>query len=90
MKRPVSNCGLQVAVRRRDNPHVHGDRLASANVFKLPFLQHAQQSHLGLRKEVADFIEKQSALVGELESAEMSLRGSRECHFLVTEQFGFD
>ncbi len=36
----------QVAVRRRDQPHVHLDRLRTAEPFELLFLKHPKQLRL--------------------------------------------
>src|SRR5712672_2069040 len=48
----------QVAVGRRDHPHVDPDRLVAADALEFPFLQYAQQGHLRLLRQVADLVEE--------------------------------
>ena len=51
--------GLKVDVRRRQNPHIHRNRLTAADALDAVFLQEAQQIGLQLQGQIADFIEKQ-------------------------------
>ena len=41
----------------------------AAHALELPLLQHAQQLHLHVRRQVADLVEEDRAAVGELETA---------------------
>src|SRR6478672_10442873 len=64
--------------------------MIASNALNFSFLQNAQQSYLSLRREVADFIEKQRSAVGRLESADASLQRPCESALLVTEEFRSD
>jgi len=68
----------QILVRRRDHPHIHGDRLLAAEPLDHARLEHAQQLRLGLGPEVADLVEKQRAAVRELEPPHAPLGGACE------------
>ena len=75
----------QVAVRGRHQPHVHLDRLRSAEALELLLLEHAQQLGLQLRRDVADLIEEQRPLMGQLETADLLGDGAGEGTLLVAE-----
>ncbi len=53
-------------------------------------IEHAQQFHLGLQLQFADFVEEQRALVGHFEQARLGSVGAAERAFFVSEQFAFD
>ena len=53
--------GDEVAVRRRDDAHVHGDGLAAADALDLALLQHAQQLGLHGQRHVAHLVEEERA-----------------------------
>ena len=64
---PECSCGdsfLQVAVRRGEDAHVHGNRVAVAHALDLALLKDAQQRDLGFRRQIADFVEEDRAAVG--------------------------
>ena len=68
--RPESSLGdrgLEIDVRRRDQPHVDAAGLGRADALELAFLQDAQQLGLQLGRELADLVEKNRAAVGQLE-----------------------
>src|SRR5438093_1379639 len=66
------------------NVDANGSRAPQA--LELLFLQDAQQFGLQLAGNVADFVEKKRALVGQLESADLLGDGASERPFLVPEQ----
>jgi hypothetical protein len=55
---------FQIPVCRGDNPDVHLYACITAEALENPFLQDAQQLCLNSRREVADFIEENGAVVG--------------------------
>ena len=58
----------------------------SANTVKLTIRQHAQQSHLGYRWHVADFVEEQGAAGGQLELPELlAVRAGKRSAFVAEE-----
>ncbi len=78
--------GRQVAVGRRDQPHVDAQRSCSTEALELVLLQHAQDLRLRARAHVADFVEEERAAVGLLEASDTLLVGAGERAFFVTEQ----
>src|SRR5581483_7246486 len=87
---PGGDASAQVAMRRRDDPYVRADRLVSADAFELPFLQHAQERDLRLRREVADLVQEDRSTFGELESPESLVQRSRERSPFVPEELRCD
>jgi len=82
--------GFEVPVRGGHHPHVDGDRLAAAHRIDLAPLQHAQQLDLHVQRQVADFVEKDRAAVGQLEAADPVGHGSGKSPLAVTEQLAFN
>src|SRR5262245_42070734 len=80
----VHRC-LEIAVGRGNDANVDLLRTVSANAFALPLLQDAQKRHLRVRRQFADFIEKDCSAVGQLELALSSLHRSREGAALMPE-----
>jgi hypothetical protein len=76
----------QIAVGRRDQPHVDAQRARAAEPLELVLLEHAQDLGLRARAHVADFVEEQRAAVGLLEAADALLVGAGERALLVAEQ----
>ena len=56
--------------------HIHGNGFLAAEPLQAFFLKHAQQLDLRARGHVADFIQKNGAVVGLLKPAD-ALRGAR-------------
>jgi len=56
----------------------------------LRFLQNPQHLGLGFQAHVADFVEKQSSFVGQVEFPAALRRGPGKRAFFVAEQFGFN
>ena len=78
---------IERPVGRRDQAEVHLDRGVAAEPLEAALLEHAQQ--LGLRDErhVADLVEEERAVVGELEAAGLAIVRAGERPFLVAEDF---
>ena len=65
-------------------------RAAATNPLELALLQHTQQRHLRVRRQLADLVEKDGPTVGELELALSPLNRTGKRAALVTEQLGSD
>src|SRR5205807_3594889 len=57
-KAAAANGLLEIAVRRRDDPHIHSDRCAAPDGLELLLLKDAQQLDLGLEGKLADLVEE--------------------------------
>ena len=81
---------LQIAMRRRDQPHIQPKRLAAPQPRDHRFVEKPQQ--LGLRRggKFADFIEKERAGVGFLKSPGTLRSCAGEGPLFKAEQFGFN
>ena len=64
--------------------------LLGADRIDLAFLQRAQQLHLRVERQFADFVEEQRAAIGFLELADALVDGAGEGALLVAEQDAFD
>src|SRR5271169_4528738 len=76
-------------MRGRNQTNVNMDGLCTSEAFKLLFLQGAQELRLQIHGDVADLVEKQSAMIRQLKPAFFLHQGSGESAFFVTEQFTF-
>src|SRR5271165_7056729 len=76
-------------MRSRNQTNVNLDGLCTSEAFKLLFLQGAQQFRLQIHGDVADLVEKQSAVIRQLKPA--SLLDERPCEstLFMAEQFTF-
>src|ERR1700739_639625 len=61
----------------------------AAQAFKFLLLQDAQQFGLQSRRNVAHFVEKERAFVGQLETANLLCYGTGECASLVAKKLAF-
>ena len=77
---------VQAPVGRRQHPHVDRNRLARADAFERPLLQHAQQ--LGLKRgvDLGHFVEQDRTAVGQFEPADPRRFRAGEGAPLVAEQ----
>jgi hypothetical protein len=75
----------EVAIRGRDEAHVHVDHRRAAHAPDLPLLQRAQQLDLKRRRQLRDLIEEQRAAVRDLDQPRLRPVGSGERAFLVAE-----
>ena len=83
---PLGDRLLEVAVRRGDQAHVHGDRLPAADPFDLALLDGAED--LGLEREthVRHFVQEQRAADGVLEPSDLARDRAGERPLFVAEQ----
>src|SRR5207249_12118263 len=70
--------------------HIHRNRLRSADTLKGLLLEDAQEFHLRVGRQVADFIEEERALVRLLEAPDAPLVRASERAAFVAEQFAFE
>ena len=89
-KRPSRIIVVQILVRRCDDARLHGDGLLAADPLHQPVLQHAQQPHLRLQRQLGHFVEKQRAAVGALEPAAALRHRAGEAAALVAEELRID
>ena len=78
--------GGEVAVRRGDDAHVDLDVLRVAEAPDVLLLQHAQELHLQVERQLADLVEEERAAVGLLEEAAPVGDGVGERALLVAEE----
>src|SRR5439155_109224 len=80
----------QDAVGRRDDAHVDRARRAAADAQDLALLQHAQELHLDVGRDLGDLVEEERAAVGALEAAGARRDGARERALLVAEELALE
>ena len=80
---------LQRLVGRGDDADIDFDGLVPAHPFKRARLQHAQNPGLGRQRHVADFVQKNRALVALLKLPDALGGGARERPLFVPEQLAF-
>src|SRR6185295_11134421 len=68
-KRSGGDRRLQVAMGGGDHAHVDTLRARRSDALELAFLQHAEELHLNIRRQVTDLVEKDRTAVGQLEPA---------------------
>ena len=84
---PALGDGLgQVLVGGGDDPDVGLQFLEAADAAEAPLLQHAQQLHLHHRAHLADLVEEDGALLGDLEQPLLVAVGAGEGAAHVAEQ----
>ena len=81
---------LEVSIRRGNHADVNADGAAAANSLELAFLQDAKKRDLCLRWQLADFVEKDCAPIGQLEFPLSTLKSTSKCPSFMTEQFRGD
>ena len=77
-------------MRRGHHADVDANRIRAADALDKAVLQHAQESHLGIERQLADFVEEQRAHVGPLEPALPRVGRAGEAAFLVAEELRVD
>src|SRR5574342_967235 len=87
---PLAHGPLESAIRGRDQPHVHRQRLRPADALELALLQNAQELRLQLQRQVADLVEEERPPVGELEPAHLPRERAGERPLLVPEELALD
>ena len=85
-KRAIRAHLIEIAMRSRDDAHVHIHRLRRAHGPHRAVLQHTQQLRLKREWHVADFIEKQAAAIGRLKQSLLRGRSARKRTLGITEQ----
>src|ERR1700686_594855 len=87
---PASGGRWQVAIRRRDDPDIDGNRSRAPDAFDLALLEHAKQGNLRIDWHLADLVEEDGTSIGQLEPAAALLHRSGERSLFVTKQLGGD
>src|SRR5580658_3768004 len=87
-----SRCDLgpQIAIGGRQDTDVDGDGICPSDAFEFALLQHAQKRDLGLRRDIADLVQKDGPAVCPFKASQMPLNRSSRGAFLVSKQFGGD
>ena len=80
-ERVVFDHAIEIAAGRGDDADVGVARARAAEALELALLQDAQQLRLDFERQVADFVEKQRAVVGELEPPDLGGGGAGERPF---------
>ena len=88
-ERLLFNHFLQRLIRGSDNPNIGFQRFRAAHALKFPLLNHAQNFGLRPQAHVADFIEKNRAVVRQLEPPFALFDRAGERPALVAEEFAF-
>src|SRR5260221_8051573 len=78
---------FQVAMRRRDEPHVGPDGSISADSLEGLLLEEAKDLRLRHHRHIADFIEEEGAATALFELADAAAVGAGEGALLVAEEF---
>ena len=89
-KLPAGHGLLQVPIRGREDAGVARNLLPAADALETLLLEKAQELHLDRRRQLANLIEKERAS-GRGFDVPLALRvGTRECAFLVAEEFALE
>src|SRR5262249_53517679 len=89
-KLPFARESLKIMVRCDDDTDVDTNGTVPADTFDFAFFKHTQQLRLHGKWHVADFVEKDGAVLGLFEFAEMARARAGEGTFFVSEEFRFD
>jgi hypothetical protein len=81
----VADLGFEVAMCGDYDANIDGDGALAADAFNFSFFEDAEEFGLHSERHVADFVEKDCAVLGLLELAEMATCGSGEGSFFVAE-----
>ena len=79
---------FEILVGRRDDTYIGLDRLMSADSVKIAVGEHPQQPRLQFLRHVANFVEKQRAAFGLLETPAAHVLRAGKCAALMPEQLG--
>jgi hypothetical protein len=80
----------EAAVRRGNHPRIQDPRLRATYAFVLPILEDPEKTSLQAEIELADLVEKNGSIGGELEAARSGAHRARERAALVTEELTLD
>ena len=81
---------FEVAIGRRDHPHVDLDRLIPADAFERMSFEYAEKFRLDRRAHFTDFVQHEGAAIGRLELAFARAARARVGAGIGAEQFGLD
>src|SRR6267378_1045896 len=77
---------LEIAIGGRDDTDVGARGRAGADGLEFPLLQHAEELHLRVERELADLVEENRAAVGDLEASQSAFERARERALQVPEE----
>ena len=86
---PAATAARQIAVGRRHDPGVDLDRAFGTHTADFALLKGAQQLRLHRRRHLANFVQKQRPVAGDLEQAGLVPHGTGERPTHMTEELGF-
>ncbi len=81
--------GVQIPVGGGDHAHIHPDPLGAPQGVDDAIVQEGEELHLQGQGQIADFREKQGAVVGQIEAARLAVGRPGKGPFFVAEEFGF-
>ena len=79
--------GFEILIGGGDDADIDVDLAVTAETVEGLAVEDAQQFHLSLRLQFADFVEEKSAFVGQFEQAGLGDVGAAEGAFFVSEEF---
>ncbi len=94
---PIEQIGLeltlgcqlrQIGIGGGENAHIDRDRLSAADSLKGAVLNRPQNFFLGFHRNIANFVQKQGALMGRFKTAQAPLFRARKRACFVAEQLG--
>ena len=85
----LSNSLGQITVGGRHQAHIHLNSAIAAQALKFLILQYAEQLGLQLKRNLANFVVKQSSTLGKFQTADLMADGSRESSLFVSEELTF-
>src|SRR5207253_1702696 len=80
----------EVAVGRRDEPHIHAPRARAAHPEEGPGLERSEDLDLAVRLHLTDLVQEERAAVGQLDEPRLGAHRAREGPLLVAEQLGLE
>ena len=87
---PGKNFSAEIAIRCRDEPHVHLLDFRGADALNFAILKHAKQFGLQGERSFPNFIEKHGTAVGVLEKSRTRVGCTSKCTADVTEELAFE
>ena len=81
----VRGGSAQIAIRGRNDAHVHTDRLSTADALEFTLLEDPQECGLRVSREFADFIQENGAAICQFKTAKSALHRAGEGAFLMAE-----
>src|SRR6202007_639780 len=78
---------FEIAIGRRYKPNIGSSCVSAPQSFKFELLQCPQQLRLNLNRNISHFVQKQSALIRQLHSADFLCNRAGESSFFMSKQF---